>query len=673
MKEDDDSTHAAAEAEPTPIATVSSDDVITTEAENDETKTEDDEPMKEDDAAAEAEPTPIATVSSDAVITTEAENDETKTEDDEPMKEDDDSTHAAAEAEPTPIATASSDDVITTEAENNETDPKYTSVNDTQDTQTRGAEEEQIEEPDEQKKILLSLPRHRGEISDRYYFTGLHYWVYKSTDLRRVCVCHHCGAVKSFSTAESFKKSISHLTLHLLNDCIQCPEHIKLDLERACMEKNTPVVSTSSFAMELWKRPLPLLNGKSLPATNRAAATTKRNQRSTRDSGPRSRSARKRLVRSATNTAEDGCTRSERRPQRSAAVAALANLCYDDSKIDEEIDEESNLNHDFTPGMAGDGPVGQSQLPESQVRAVHGWKEENDLEEGEDPFGFCEDGSYPLIKVFRTVTKYGKNQLRRAFEQKNKQKRVPRIRKIVQCIEDSMNRGYDAETLIKILEEIRGKLSLYSFADNVGEFVEKAQGLIDQGGVSKGSHSLPTTSLPKLLNESDPTDYFIEERAFLYHDPKTSAECRHLHEEPEDQLGPLPPAQRLEFDLDNLHFADKLSIKWSFDRELRLVLLDFHKLTYDQLSRYDLAFFTCLLERDDITVISEGLLDVESLDPDLWDLNVSCLELGSFLLWHSMCFDDLIVTLLLQPFSLLEDRAFSGRKGSPQVQEVREA
>jgi hypothetical protein len=140
--------------------------------------------------------------------------------------------------------------------------------------------------------------------------------------------------------------------------------------------------------------------------------------------------------------------------------------------------------------------------------------------------------------------------------------------------------------------------------------------------VDNGSSSVPPPPQqegPMLLLEKDPNGRFIEELAFLFHDPKEKS-----HEAPNEEvvnstdLEPLPPPppSPTEFPKDSL-------VVWQYIEDQRVLLADFTNVVDEtNLPHADMDFLASSLERDDITVISQNLLDPKKLDKDLWNFNV---------------------------------------------------
>ena len=118
---------------------------------------------------------------------------------------------------------------------------------------------------------------------------------------------------------------------------------------------------------------------------------------------------------------------------------------------------------------------------------------------------------------------------------------------------------------------------------------------------------------------NDPNEYYVEEEAFLYHNPPIPSEFTE-GVKPED-LKAIPPPMPLP----ELPRTGKCT--WTFDEAQRILLADFSASAssfqggeHFAMDPKDEAFFLEMLERDDITVISEGLLSQSTLNPEYWKL-----------------------------------------------------
>ena len=124
--------------------------------------------------------------------------------------------------------------------------------------------------------------------------------------------------------------------------------------------------------------------------------------------------------------------------------------------------------------------------------------------------------------------------------------------------------------------------------------------------------------------------FYVEETAHRYHnppfpdrivppEPKLSEEGIEVVAVSPNDLRPIPPPPPLP------DFPSTGKCQWSFDEESRVLLADFAETPLDRrkkqllMEKEDELFFLRMLERNDITVISEGL--VGNLDPRQWNLN----------------------------------------------------
>jgi hypothetical protein len=116
---------------------------------------------------------------------------------------------------------------------------------------------------------------------------------------------------------------------------------------------------------------------------------------------------------------------------------------------------------------------------------------------------------------------------------------------------------------------------------------------------------------PVVLHEKDPAPVYIEERAYLFHDPPMPDTGIRRREEAvtADNLPPLPDAPPVVI-------PTKTDCKWTFCEESRVLLVNFNGV--DKVSPVDKRAFAEMLQRDDITVVAEGLL--EGITPGLLSL-----------------------------------------------------
>jgi hypothetical protein len=117
---------------------------------------------------------------------------------------------------------------------------------------------------------------------------------------------------------------------------------------------------------------------------------------------------------------------------------------------------------------------------------------------------------------------------------------------------------------------------------------------------------------PMVPHEKDPAPVYIEERAYLFHDPPMPGMGIRTREHAvsADDLPALPAAPPLVI-------PAKTECKWTFNEESRVLLVNFNGI--DRVSPADKRAFAEMLQRDDITVVAEGLL--EGITPGLLSLD----------------------------------------------------
>jgi hypothetical protein len=113
---------------------------------------------------------------------------------------------------------------------------------------------------------------------------------------------------------------------------------------------------------------------------------------------------------------------------------------------------------------------------------------------------------------------------------------------------------------------------------------------------------------PVVPHEKDPAPVYIEERAYLFHDPPMPDTGIRLREQAVT-AGNLPPLP----DAPPVVIPTKTDCKWTFCEESRVLLVNFNGV--DKVSPTDKRAFAEMLQRDDITVVAEGLL--EGINPGL--------------------------------------------------------
>jgi len=109
----------------------------------------------------------------------------------------------------------------------------------------------------------------------------------------------------------------------------------------------------------------------------------------------------------------------------------------------------------------------------------------------------------------------------------------------------------------------------------------------------------------------DPNEYYVEEEAHLYHNPPLPSKVTQ-GVRPQDlaPLKPPPPPPTP---------PETGKCSWSYDDENRIFLADFR--AHDgPMDPIDTRFMLEVMERDDLTLISDGLLDMMRLDRKLWTM-----------------------------------------------------
>jgi hypothetical protein len=122
--------------------------------------------------------------------------------------------------------------------------------------------------------------------------------------------------------------------------------------------------------------------------------------------------------------------------------------------------------------------------------------------------------------------------------------------------------------------------------------------------------------------KDDPNEFYVEETAHIYHNPPFPSEL--TNGVTIEDLRPVPPPQPLPI------FPQTNYCQWSFDEKSRVLIADFTpsegedgKQQQQQfvMTTEDSKFLFEMYERDDITVISRGLLNLSIVDPSLWSLD----------------------------------------------------
>ena len=127
----------------------------------------------------------------------------------------------------------------------------------------------------------------------------------------------------------------------------------------------------------------------------------------------------------------------------------------------------------------------------------------------------------------------------------------------------------------------------------------------------------------KYMYKEDPNEFYVEETAHIYHNPPFPSEWPNGVSI--EDLRPIPPPPPLPT------FPKTGSCGWSFDESSRVLIADFSSGTNSNeekeqeqnfvMTTEDSRFLFEMYERDDITVISRGLLNLSKVDPSLWSLD----------------------------------------------------
>lgn len=114
------------------------------------------------------------------------------------------------------------------------------------------------------------------------------------------------------------------------------------------------------------------------------------------------------------------------------------------------------------------------------------------------------------------------------------------------------------------------------------------------------------------INSTSENKYYVEERAWREFNPELPDDIDEFNSFWQTMTA-LPPAPPLD-----LNFPRTQYCKWSFDSEHRVLNANFKPKSQQDVvvTPEDKAYLLKMMERDDVTVISDGLLP--SLDPELW-------------------------------------------------------
>jgi hypothetical protein len=120
----------------------------------------------------------------------------------------------------------------------------------------------------------------------------------------------------------------------------------------------------------------------------------------------------------------------------------------------------------------------------------------------------------------------------------------------------------------------------------------------------------------KFVLQRDPNEFYVEEEAHLYHNPPMPSEHidRGVFPFEMKKIPPPPPLPS--------PFPNTGRCEWSFDEDSRVMLAKFlvDESSHLAMDPVDEKFFLEMLERNDVTVISEGLWSWAKMDPSKWSL-----------------------------------------------------
>jgi len=113
----------------------------------------------------------------------------------------------------------------------------------------------------------------------------------------------------------------------------------------------------------------------------------------------------------------------------------------------------------------------------------------------------------------------------------------------------------------------------------------------------------------------DPNQYYVEETAYLYHNPPFPSKST-SGVKIEDLRGVPPPPPLPEL-------PQNETCNWSHDEKSRVIIADFSVNSGNTplVTEENSKFLFEMQERTDITVISRGLLNLDKMDPDMWHAN----------------------------------------------------
>jgi len=423
---------------------------------------------------------------------------------------------------------------------------------------------------------LLSTHTNPQDIGEYYYLGVGHLWLcdVESVPPAKCVVCRHCLWSAKHATWELLAKGFCHAVLHLLNKCTEVPPDVRSKLTEYRNNPNGMQGSLQKFCSNSWIQPTAVIH---------------------RASRKRPRSIKRSPKR--TNTTQDGEKNSSKRSRRKSTPS---------------------LPRRFVPEEPGTLIRPSVELP--SVGEAGTWS-------------FIEDGKYPIRQLYETVTSFGREHVKAVFQEKEKKHRLHRIMKIMKEIGRLTDLGFPVDDVLDALCVFQAGRSLYSFSDDLKDLTASDIEKLSKTG--KSARSLerveppPDVLLdPKVFVERDPcTDFFCEETAFLFHDNKSTNDCKKLRlaEQPLDELEPLPPPKA------SPKFPNDGRVRYKYEDEVtkRILYADFTGVSREDISTDDLRTYASALSNDHITVISLGLINQNALNSKLWDLRTIQKESGS--------------------------------------------
>jgi hypothetical protein len=138
---------------------------------------------------------------------------------------------------------------------------------------------------------------------------------------------------------------------------------------------------------------------------------------------------------------------------------------------------------------------------------------------------------------------------------------------------------------------------------------EKGLEALEEGNRRSSRNKYPKMSWsPK----EDPNDVYIEEEAHLYHNPPVPS--KHIAGVTAKDLRAIPPPPPVPTSI----LPDTKRCTWSWDEKTRVLLADFS--VSKILDATDEKFLLLMMERDDVTVVSTGIVSSPGLNPEKWSV-----------------------------------------------------